>query len=203
MLLARVQPPPHRLGFACDHQSCHAVDSPQTTRSGLFWSGQIDLTGDGLLEQIRRVGGQVIIYKDGLEVWRSEPEWNVVDLALGDPNDDGRGEALLAFWKPDKTGQRRSQPFIIGYRRGIYRDLWGGSPVTDPIYEVELGDVDADGIQELIVLEQVGLVADNRAVSVWRWHGWGFSLIWRSDPAPYRDLVLLPGQPPIISVTVP
>jgi hypothetical protein len=96
----------------------------------------------------------------------------------------------------------RSHPFIIGYREGAYRILWGGSAVADPIHEVELGDVDGDGVQELVVLEEQG-DGRNRAVSVWRWHGWGFSLVWRSPPDHYRDLTLVPGEvgsPPIISV---
>jgi hypothetical protein len=94
----------------------------------------------------------------------------------------------------------RSQPFVVGYRRGAYRLLWAGSAVADPIREVELGDVDVDGVQEMVVLEERG---DAQAVTVWRWHGWGFSLSWRSPPGRYRDLALIPqgaGQPPLITV---
>jgi hypothetical protein len=96
----------------------------------------------------------------------------------------------------------RSHPFIIGYREGAYRILWGGSAVADPIHEAELGDVDGDGVQELIVLEERG---DGCAVTVWGWHGWGFSLMWRSPPGRYRDLALIASGadcPPIISVAV-
>jgi hypothetical protein len=116
-------------------------------------------------------------------VWRSPDTWRVVDLALGDPNDDGRHELLLAFWRPDDDGVPRSQPFIVGYRGGVYRTVWGGSPVDNPIYEVALGDVDGDGREDLVVLEE-------QAVAVWRWHGWGFSLMWRSPPGRYQDLIL-------------
>jgi len=203
LLLARVQPSPSHLGFTCDSQTCHPVEVPQIPETGLFWAGEIDLTGDGVPERVRRAGEQVIIYRDGVEVWQSPPEWRVADLALGDPNNDGRGELLLALWKQDAAGALCSHPFIIGYREGAYRLLWGGSAVSDPIHEVELGDVDGDGVQELIVLEERndGL---HRAVTVWRWHGWGFSLMWRSPPGRYRGLVLIPGgdeHPSTISVT--
>jgi poly-gamma-glutamate synthesis protein (capsule biosynthesis protein) len=202
-LLERVQPPPPRMGFACEGEACRSVEpSRETSRGreegGLFWGGKIDLTGDGVLESVRRVNEQVIIYSDGTEAWRSPPTWRVVDVALGDPNDDGRGEVLLALWKPGLDGLEtpspeklrvpRSHPFIVGYRGGIYRTLWGGSAVSDPIHEVELGDVNGDGDQELIVLDGDG--PDERTVSVWRWHGWGFSLMWRSDPGAYRELSL-------------
>jgi len=200
-----VQSPLRRLGFACDGQACYPVEveSPQALGTGLFRTGEIDLTGDGIPERVRQVGEQVVIHRDSIEVWRSPPEWQVVDLSLGDPNDDGRGELLLAFWKPDAAGVPRSHPFIIGYREGLVRTLWGGSAVSDPIHEVELGDVDGDNVQELIVLEEHGAGLD-RAVTVWRWHGWGFSLMWRSPQGPYRDLALISGgtaSPPTITVT--
>jgi hypothetical protein len=214
----RTELPPRRLGFTCDSQTvrlssveaCRPADVPQALQTGPFHAGAIDLTGDGVPEQVRREGEQVLIYRDGVETWRGLPEWRVVDLALGDPNDDGRNELLLALWKPDAAGVPRdstelvevSHPFIIGYREGAYRILWGGSAVADPIREVELGDVDGDGVQELIVLEERD---DGCAVTVWRWHGWGFSLMWRSPPGRYRDLALTAsgaGHPPIISVAV-
>jgi hypothetical protein len=166
--------------------------------SGPFWGGRIDLTGDGVPEHVRRVGESVVVYDGGAEVWRSPEAWRVVDAALGDPNDDGRGELLLALWKAGPDGLEtlsleeedipRSRPFIVGYRGGTYRTVWGGSAVDIPIREVELGDVTADGSQELIVLE--GDEGQQTTISVWRWHGWGFSLMWRSGPGAYRDLLL-------------
>ena len=230
--------PLHRIGFACEGQTdrrdsdeaCRLVEVPQTPRTGPFGAGTIDLTGDGVPEQVQLVAEQVVVSRAGTEVWRGLPEWRVVDLALGDPNDDGRGELLLALWKPpDADGVpgdspepssrasrlsttksqaegsvEASHPFIIGYREGAYRILWGGSAVADPICEVELGDVDGDGVQELIVLEEQGEGLD-RAVTVWRWHGWGFSLTWRSPPGRYRDLALMANgddRPLTISVAV-
>jgi hypothetical protein len=198
--LVRVRPPLRHLGFACTGETCYPVDAPKTCGTGLFRAGSVDLTGDGVAELVRLVGQQVVVYQDGVESWRGLPEWRVMDLALGDPNDDGRGELLLALWKPDAQGVLRSHPFIVGFREGAYRILWGGSASVDPIREVELGDVDGDGVQDLIVLEER---ADGQAVTVWRWHGWGFSLAWRSSPGHFQDLVLLStmvSQSPVIAV---
>jgi hypothetical protein len=199
-LLARVWPTAPRIGFACEEEGCRQVEVMQKTAEEPFRAGAIDLTGDGVPEQVRLAEGQVVVRRDDIEVWRGLPEWQVADLALGDPNDDGRGEILLALWKKDAEGEMHSQPFIVGYRAGAYRVLWGGSAVVDPILEVELGDVDGDGVQEMIALEEM---AAGRAVSVWRWHGWGFSLMWRSPPGRYQDLELVReriGQPPVIAV---
>ncbi len=175
--------------YACDVEACYRHDLPTYVPPDPFEAGRIDLTGDGHLEEVHRVGSEVFIYAGGYEVWRSPREWRVVDVALGDPNDDGRGEVLLAFWREDDTGVPRSHPFIVGYREGRYRTVWGGSAVAYPIYEMALGDVTGDGTEELIVLEAHGEV--ERSVSVWRWHGWGFSLIWRGEIARYQDLGLV------------
>jgi len=87
----------------------------------------------------------------------------------------------------------------------MYRTLWGGSPVRAPLLEVELGDVDGDGADELVVIEALP-DETNRNVTVWRWHGWGFSLVWRSPPGRYRDLILLAAEeedtPSTLSVAV-
>jgi len=188
-MLARIQPESPRLAFACRDDACYPVEGAgDTAVSGLFWSGAIDLTGDGQLEIVRRAGEQVTIYREGAAVWQSPAAWRVVDVALGDPNDDGRNELFLALWRADPDGFERSQPYIVGYRGGEYKLLWGGRPVTSPILEVELGDVDGDGVQELVVLEDQG---DAQSIAVWRWQGWSFSLVWRSQPGYYQNLVLL------------
>jgi hypothetical protein len=178
--------------FGCGANNCAVIDEPDLANRqqtvGLFWSGQCDLTGDQVDELVRREAGQVIVYQGGEETWRTPIEWRILDAALGDPDWDGRNEIVLAMLKPDADGVLRSHPFLMGYRGGIYRNLWGGSAVSDPILEIELGNVDEDPEPELIVLEErdSGLTA----VTVWDWHGWGFSLRWRSPEALYQNLRL-------------
>jgi hypothetical protein len=189
--LAQIMPEPKLLTFLCDNKTCSEDDASSIVpriASGLFWSGEIDLTGDGIPEQIQRQAGKVTVYQDGVITWQSPDNWQVVDLALGDPDQDGRQEMMLAFWRPDKNGVLRSHPFIVGYRGGSYHETWGGSGVSDPIQELELGDVDGDSLQELVVLEQ--RKSGQGAVTVWDWHGWGFSLKWRSPEGNYQKLKL-------------
>ncbi|MCB9420176.1 MAG: CapA family protein [Ardenticatenaceae bacterium] len=201
-LLARIQPPPPRISFACEGDDCHLVNEAgfdtlgqQGDASGIFWSGAIDLTGDGADEIIRRAGERVTIYQEGTAVYTTPPEWYVVDAALGDPNDDGRYELLLAIWQTDNEGHDRSQPYIVGYRGGEYKLIWGGRPLARPISEIELGDVDGDGKQELVSVEE-------DAISVWRWQGWNFSLMWRSENGRYQGLVLQKNEQGYETITI-
>jgi hypothetical protein len=188
-LLSRLTPAPRRVGFACEPEGCATVAVSQGERQANFSSGEIDLTGDGVAELIQLAGHELSIAENGQEVWRSPGEWQVVDVALGDPNDDGRGELMLAILRPDPDGFVRSQPYIVGHRGGRYDLLWGGRPVRDTIVEVELGDIDGDLAQELVVIEE-GFNGQGRSITVWRWQGWTFSLGWRSPAAHYRDLAL-------------
>ena len=186
-MINRIRPEPSRSAFACDDNSCSPASTFSEAEDGLFSHGSIDLTGDGQEEEIWLDNGRIYIYRENELVWQSPEMWKVIDLALGDPNDDGRFEILAAV-NGKKDGISTSQPFILGYRSGLFRQLWGGSPVSDPIREVELGDLDADGKQELVVIEEHGM--GNQAVAVWKWHGWGFSLFWRSLDDRYTDLLV-------------
>lgn len=153
-----------------------------------------DLDADGVPEMVRWEGGRVRVERDGETVWASEPEWRVVDVAVGDFWNDYRQEVLLALWKDDAAGVPRSHPFIMGHRHGRYDLLWGGSAVAAPIRELDLGDADGDGRNELVVLEGTYEEAQDepaRYLTVWRWNGWGFTLLWRSAEGRYDSLRLV------------
>jgi hypothetical protein len=44
----------------------------------------------------------------------------VVDVVLGDPNNDGRFELLLAIWQVDASGNDRSQPNCVLHDRRFH-----------------------------------------------------------------------------------
>jgi hypothetical protein len=185
-----------QIGYVCDNRACRPAVVPGGEAGEPFREGVIDLTGDGISEIVRREDNRLFIFQDGVKIWSSNPSWQVVDAALGDPNDDGRNDIMVALWKPDQDGVLTSHPFIVGYRGGLIKTIWGGSAVAYGIHELLLADVDGDGVQELIVIESAhpgeGLEALLRTLSVWDWHGWGFTLRWRSEPGRFCNLGFAP-----------
>ncbi len=221
MTIRNIRPQPLHQAFRCNPAGCEETVATQQYQVGGFWVDSIDLTGDGVAERIELRKGQLFLFERERGVWHSPPEWRVLDVAVGDPNRDGRSEVLIALEKPDQDGVMRSHPFIIGFRGGVYREVWGGSAVVDRIMEVELADVDQDGAEELIIIEEkcprVGSqnndktgwktnfdrgVLCGQAVAVWDWNGWGFSLFWRSFVARFQNLNLCnaSGAEPILCV---
>ena len=182
-------------GFQCEGLTCAEADIPPqlSFSGGVFQSGAADLDGDGQPEEITLEGGRLQVREpDGAVAWESPSSWLVVDAALGEPDWDGRPDLVAIFWKADEDGVLRSHPFLIRQNGGRYEEVWGGSAVSEPIWEVEVTDLNGDGLDELIVLamapEGVG-----QTLSVWEWHGWGFSQEWRSAASDFENLRTAPG----------
>jgi hypothetical protein len=185
----------NQIGFHCESLACAEADIPSELAfsGGVFQSGAADLDGDGLTEEVMLEGGRLLVRTpSGALAWESPLSWLVVDAALGDPDWDGRPDLVAIFWKADEAGVLRSHPFLIRQNGGRYEEVWGGSAVSEPIWEVEVSDLNGDGLDELVVLamapEGVG-----QTLSVWEWHGWGFSQEWRSAPGDYENLRIAPG----------
>ncbi len=181
--------------FHCDGLICTQVEIPPglAFSGGIFQSGAADLDGDGRSEQVILEGGQLQVRNSaGSLSWQSPSGWLVVDAALGDPDWDGRPDLVAVFWKADQDGVLRSHPFLIRQNGGRYEEVWGGSAVSEPIWEVEVSDLNGDGRDELIILAMAP-EGSGQTLSVWEWHGWGFSQQWRSAPGNYENLRISPG----------
>jgi poly-gamma-glutamate synthesis protein (capsule biosynthesis protein) len=134
-------------------------------------------------------------------IWQSKPGWQVEQFTFGDADEDGRYELMFSMWKNDgwdDAGEYRSHPFVYGWRRGAFRPVWAGSVLSDPIREFALADFDGDGRNELMVLE--GKYEDERHapahyVTMWRWNGWGYELLYRSSEGKYSAAAYVPGTP--------
>jgi poly-gamma-glutamate synthesis protein (capsule biosynthesis protein) len=156
----------------------------------------VDLRGDGSpLWATRTVTGAVRITTldaAGTALWQNEAaDWNVQRMVAGDPNRDGRVELLLLLWKPDASGRLRSHPFLVGYRGGRFRVIWGGSPLEPSAQDAAIGDIDGDGADELVLLRGGALPGDSAtSLSIWRWDSWIFVNIWEESISAARSLSL-------------
>jgi poly-gamma-glutamate synthesis protein (capsule biosynthesis protein) len=173
----------------------------------------VDLRGDGQPLWASLDDEGLVVVRDGAAadapvVWRNEDAaWSITRIAAGDPNLDGRIELLLILWRPDHMGELRSHPFLLGWRGGRYRIIWGGSPPPQPIQDAALGDLDGDGQEELVVLEgghAPGDPAEN--VAILRWFGWGFQREWHAPVNGGQRLMLqdldADGRPDLVVLTV-
>jgi hypothetical protein len=156
--------------------------------------GETDLQGDGEPEQVNIQDGRLHIVEGEREVYLSPTDWQVVDAAVGDPNQDGRFEVIMLLWRRESAGvQVTTHPFVVGYRRGEYKILWGGSQPPAWIQAVGIADVDGDGLDEFLTIERdrdASLCEARYRVVIMHWNGWGFTRLWESDYGLFTTLIL-------------
>ena len=190
---------------------------PQGQYTPLPVQTEADLDGDGKQEQIRLEDGQAGLYGgEGAEelLWQSPQEWQVKQAQMTDLNRDGVPEALLLVRRPFKpwpvdsylVNPGRIEDFqdkkgyschliLIGWIAGGWGELWAGSALSDPLQAFAAADLDGNFSEELIVLERQyndAAFLPARALSVWEWNGFGFTLISRQNGA-FRSLKVVNG----------
>ncbi len=158
-----------------------------------------DFNRDGSAESLRLAGGRLTILSRGQSVWQSPAAWTVVQASITDLNHDGNPEATLLVWRPfrpwpvdqwlpyggriadfhDAAGYS-CQIILIGWLGSAYGELWAGSPMAEPVRSFAVADLKGDRSQELVTLE--GRYPDprsapGRALKVWEWNGFGFTII--------------------------
>jgi hypothetical protein len=161
---------------------------------------QADLNGDGLPETLRLADDRLAILSGAQDIWQSPASWHVAQAAFSDLNRDGTPEVTLLVWRPfrpwpvdawlphggrisefhDSDGQS-CHLILIGWKRGIYRELWAGSALAEPLRAFAATDLDADGKEELAALEAAyddPPSAAANSLKVWEWNGFGFSAVY-------------------------
>jgi hypothetical protein len=139
------------------------------------------------------------------------PDWRVIAATLADATEDGEPEWVLLVrrpWRdwPIQAWSSAPSP-IAGFHDAAGdsghlilldpangRELWAGSALPAPLLALAVGDVDGDGVNEVVALEgDYGAGWDGPAshVDVWQWNGFGFSLEWRSPAGVFRHLTLI------------
>jgi len=158
---------------------------------------EADLQGNGRLESLVLTNGHLEIMTAGQILWQSPNEWEVVQAVFADLNRDGSLEATLLVWRPFRPwpvdrwlphGGRIAtfhdpegyscQIILIGWRNGQYREMWAGSALAEPVTSFAAADLNQDGAQELVTLEndyRDPRSAPARDLKIWQWNGFGFT----------------------------
>lgn len=132
--------------------------------------------------------------------WQSPEDWRVQEVLYSDLNRDGVQEFLLLVWRPfqswpidkflplggrisnhqDKNGMS-CHVILIGWDGQEYRELWAGSALAAPISNVTIADIDGDQYMELLAIENDYDEFSGGNLVVWKWQGFGFSLLDRIE----------------------
>lgn len=161
-----------------------------------------DLDSDGDMECLVISGESLQITNCVSKIlWETPADWRVTEAQMGDMNHDGVDEAVLLVWRPFRPwpadrfmpyggrienhqnleGQS-CQVILIGWQKGAYKEIWAGSALANPISNVQIADLDGDGLLELAALENdYDSKQKGGRLTVWRWIGFGFSLLDRSE----------------------
>ena len=128
--------------------------------------------------------------------WRSGETWKVREAISADLNRDGRNELIMVVWRPFKPWpidsvmphSGRINEFhdnrgnschliLVGWDGHEYRELWAGSSLIDPVFNIRAADLDADGNLELVAIEgRYDSLNKTGNLTVWDWNGFGFRL---------------------------
>jgi hypothetical protein len=124
-------------------------------------------------------------------VWRPFAPWPI-DAFLPD------GGRIAGF----HDAQNRSCHIILfGWKQGAFRELWAGSALAEPLLDFYAADWNGDGRQELMAVETgYDQPTTAKALSLWEWNGFGFSLIGRlrTGIGKYAFLTGADGRPSIL-----
>jgi len=161
-----------------------------------------DLDGDGDRECLSLSGESAQITDcSSATLWESPEGWRVSEAQIADVTHDGKNDVVLLVWRPfrpwpadrfmpyggrianhqNQEGQS-CQLILIGWQKGEYREIWAGSALANPISNVLVADLDGDGLLELAALESdYDTYQKGGQLTIWRWIGFGFSLLDRSE----------------------
>ncbi len=157
--------------------------TPQTN----LW-GDIDM--DGINESLIIEKGIAKIITQEIEIFKSDPDWNVKEILYGDFTNDGKNEFAITLWKKGNYGKAkpfwveenddsyRMHLFLYEIKEGKPKAKWHSSNLPTQNLLTRLVDINIDGRNELLVLEKE-YNSPQINLSVWRWTGWGFELYYR------------------------
>lgn len=135
--------------------------------------------------------------------WRSPKDWRVQEAFFSDLDHDGVQDLALLVWRAfnpwpvdrylpqggrinafqDLEGNS-CHLILVSLEDGNYRETWAGSALARPIRSLIAADLNGDNLQELAAIEySYNDTSSIGGIVVWRWSGFGFSLVDRVEGA--------------------
>lgn len=131
-------------------------------------------------------------------------DWDVRRALLGDLTGEARPLCTLLLWRPwrdvatsrwswvessvaryrDAAGESAHIALLEPSASNGYREVWVASALPQPATDMLVADLTGDGGLELVLLEtsyQQGREGAGEQVSVWRWNGFSFTLLARTE----------------------
>jgi hypothetical protein len=150
-----------------------------------FASWRVDLDGDGQVEQIifrPQVNGSIAVLRNEKVIWRGVPKrWQAWKLVISDVDGDGKKEFLVGVnIRTRYFPKRHKSVFVLGWNGKFAYARWLGSHLSKPMVDFTSAELDDQAGAELVTLE---ITRDGRrCIVVYRWIGFGYIVIWQSQP---------------------
>jgi len=148
-------------------------------------SCQVDLDGDGQKERVvfrAKVDGAISVFCRGRKIWQGVPKrWQAWKLVIADVDGDGKKEFLVGVnIKTRYFPQRHKSVFVLGWNGKFAYARWLGSHLSKPLVDFAAASLDEHQGDELVTLE---VTRDGcHCLVIYRWIGFGFTVIWQSQP---------------------
>lgn len=163
------------------------------TASQLF---SIDTDNNGLKERYALQEQAVQVFERSRQIWKTPDEWQVQQILVADIDNNQQKELLLVLWKKGSFGDVKPfwlkgpdnkiscHLFVYRMRSGRMKAIWCSSALQYPIIKLAVKDSNADGLNELQVIEGPEYGPAYRLQQIfrrqhteWVWNGWGFERV--------------------------
>lgn len=144
---------------------------------------KIDLDRDGKKETLvldAKRDPSLSIYQGKRKTWSGIPRrWKPWKMTTGDVDGDGKLDIILGVHKSTRFMPfEHNCLFVWGFDGKQATKKWLGSSLSKPFSDFLAFDIDGDGEDELIALEQKQ--NGKKCIVVYSWIGFGFASDWQS-----------------------